>query len=406
MGKYLLLFLLSCTSLGYCQVLDFETAWQRILCHAPSLAAAEAQIGVLEGEAKQVSLMLNPLFEVESENLGISRPNEDTEPPQTTFSLSQIFELGGKRWARFAFASSLKSIAYWDAQIERADRLFSLKLAFIEVKIAQEKLCLAIEKEAISERILKAVKKQIQNGKVTPIQEQKMRIELMAEKIAVREAVSNLEQAKTRLALMWGSGCPDFDDVEYELSDCLVFPCQAFVLESFYQSPDYRRAEQMICSAVKNLSLQKVNGIPDLTLSVGYRVFHDSNKGGWVVGAAMPLPILNRNQGSVRSAECELTKAEYQLEEIIRDGKEKVLNAYQKLSASYEQTESLRCGILKDANEIVNLTKQGYQNGKLDYFELLETEKMFFDIQEKYLEALTEYHLNRAELTRLTGINL
>ncbi len=403
---FILLLASSAVQANPCQTLDLDTAWQRVLYYAPSLRAADEEIEILRGQAEQVSTRLNPVVEVESENLGISHPTQDTEPPQTTFSLAQTFELGGKRAARLNLASSLTSIAACEALIEREDAFFDLTTAFLDVKIAQERMRLAKEKLALSERCLDTVKRQIENGKISPIQERRVYVEMMSERMKVREAQSEFEQARMHLSSMWGCDCPDFETVDFQLFTYCPPPCNGEILEGFYQTPDYYRAQQTVDSACRNLALQRANRIPDVTLMAGYRVFHDSNSGAWVVGFEMPLPFFDRNQGNVRSACAEMSLAESSRDEVIRSASEKILIAYEKLVASYEETKLMSCNILKEAEAAYKLTCEGYEKGKIEYLEVLETKRMLCEIQESYLNVLHEYHMNRAVLARLSGMNL
>lgn len=393
----ILLFLIICLA-QVAYGLDLETAWQRVVASAPSLGAVNSEVSILEAEALQVSLRLNPFFEVASENLDIM-PTKNVDPPQTTFSLSQIFELGGKRKARAAYACSLSTVAYWDAQIARENLRLAVVTAFIEVCSAQERLNLAKKRMKLIEQVLKTAQQQVQNGKVSPIFEKKVAIELMSEKIYLSEITSAFEQAKQHLSIMWGCRCPDFDEVEYPF---FTFSSHCYDESGFYQTPDYLKAQQVICSTSKQLTLQKANGIPDVTLIAGFRLFHDSTENGWIVGAAMPIPIFDRNQGSVKAARCSMAQAQYELEEVVREGTDQIALVQERLATACEEVR-MRQAIFKEAEEAFELTKRGYQNGKFEYLELLEAEKMLFEIQEKYIDVLSEYHLNRAQLARLCG---
>ena len=411
------IFVLGIVQIGYCQCidlyptnssscLDIDTAWQRVIDYAPSIAAADAQISVLKGEATQVALRLNPIFEIESENLGITKPTDDVEPPQTTFSLAQTFELGGKRRARFRLASSLSDVAYWDAQIERENAYFALMLAFIEVGTAQERWKLTQEKLVINQCILETMKNLVQNGKWDPLDEKRRRVELMDEDLSIREVSFELEQAKARLASMWGSSCLDCEGVDFDLYTFCPPPSEELVLNAFYKTVDYSKAQQLLTTASQNLALQKSNRIPDITLMAGYRIFHDSYAKGWVVGFEMPIPFFNRNQGGVYSACCEITQVQFQLEEVVKDAFSKILIIHEKMGILYEKIKMISQHVLIEAKDTLDLIETGYQKGKYEYLDLLEAQKIFSEAQEKYIHVLYEYHLSRAELARLTGVKL
>lgn len=385
-------------------LIDLETAWQRVVTNSPSLAAVDQEICIQEGEKRQVSTILNPLAVVEAENLGVHPTRNNTaEPPQVTYSLSQIVELGGKRGARRAFASSFISIANLDVQIERQNLRKELTLAFIDISVAQEHLKLAKESERIACKVLEAAGKQVDSGKFSPLLKRKAQISLMSAQLNVMEALSDLEQAKKRLSSMWGSPSSDFDGVIFKIFDNLAPPCQTCVVDGLFQNPEFAKAKLAILSASKNLQLQKANRLPDVTVTVGYRTFNDSGQHGWVVGAGLPLAFFNRNQGNIQKARSEICQAEYELEDIERDLREKILLACEKLALSFNEVEAMRKGVLNEATETFNLTQTGYQRGKLEYGDVVEAQKMLSEIQEKYLDVVYEYHKERAELSRLSG---
>jgi len=401
--SFIVIFLMGQIGLGECFSLDLETAWKRIQAYAPSIAAADAKIDARIAERRQVALFPNPVAVIEAENLGVSNHNDDAEPPETTFALSQLIELGGKRSARTLFASSLADIAFWDAQIARSDLRFALTTAFIDVCIAQERLRLAQEKVQLAEEVLQTLNIQVQGGKISPIQQKKAFLMQMAAQVSVREAFSEFDQAKKRLSSLWGCPDPDFDCVIYNLFECSPPPGCEWSIDGIPQTPEFARAYAEVVSATQNLKLQRANGIPDMVLTVGYSVFNDSNQHGWVVGVEVPLPFFDRNQGNIQKACVEQSQAWYQVEEVIRSLKEQILVVHNRLVSAFENSEMMRSEILVEATDTFNLIQTGYTNGKIEYLELLDAQNTLFEIQEKYTEILHDYHFNRAELERLTG---
>ncbi len=88
-------------------------------------------------------------------------PYKGWESAQTTYSIYQSIELGGKRGARTKFADSQAGVAFWDAQITRQNLRYELATVFINTYIAQEKVKPAKERELIAERTLSIVEAQV-----------------------------------------------------------------------------------------------------------------------------------------------------------------------------------------------------------------------------------------------------
>jgi outer membrane protein, heavy metal efflux system len=384
-------------------VLDLEDGWQRVLSYAPALAAADEQIAIMQAATLQASLAPNPIAALEAENLGVNNPNDDAEPPETTISIAQLIELGGKRYARTALARAEIDLAFWDAQIARRDLRLQFTLAFIETSVAQEKYRLALEEEEVASHALNAVLTQVDGGKVSQLQERKAHLALKTAQMEVRDMASKLSIAKQRLASLWGAECPDFDCVLFNLYDIFSPPCICDLVEELYLIPDISRAEHQILCANQNVSLQQTYRIPDLTLMAGYRTFHDSNQHGWLFGIEMPLPIFNRNQGNIRRAHHEATQAIFQREALIQAFKERLFTIHEIVLSAVEESEWMKNCILTEATETLDLTELGYQKGKLDYFEVLDAKKRLVEIEEKYIDLLHGFHVNKAELERLSA---
>jgi outer membrane protein, heavy metal efflux system len=383
--------------------LDFESAWQRVLQCSPELAIAEQEINVLQGEKRQVSLLPNPVATVEGDNLGVRKHDVDAEPPEVTFAVTQLFELGGKRYARCAVTSSLESVAFYCAQIARKELQLALTVAFIEVSSAQERMRLAQERECVALETLQAFRCLVEGGKISPIQERKAHVALVETQICLREASSSFEQARKRLAALWGSSCIDFDGVSFSLYECVAPPACCTIENQVYCTPEYAKAKAEIISASQNIQLQRVNSIPDVALTVGYRRFIDSSEHGWLVGAEFPLPLFNRNQGNIQRAYAQRSQAACRMAEIVRELKEGVTVTYERLTGAFEELTLIENGALAEMAAVFDLIQCGYQCGKYELLELLEAHNLLIDIQEKHLNLLHDYHISRAELERLTG---
>ncbi len=383
--------------------LDLETAWERVLHCSPGLAASNLGIVAKQGEALQASLKPNPLLEVEAENLGVTGHNRNAEPPQTTFAVSQLFELGGKRRARFELASSEARVAFWDLQIARQDLRLELVTHFITVAAAHECFKFSQQKRETVEKLWECVAAQVQGGKCSPLHQLKAEIQLEEAYLEEREAFAAYEESKRELSLLWGTPCPDFEGVFFDLYAFCPPTSLDLMLPGLYQTPDYARAKQAVTRASRLLCLEKVCGIPDLVLTAGVRWFNDSNAVGGVVAAEMPIPFFNCNLGNIRRAAAEWGQAGFLLDESVRLLQEGITLAYGHLQIAYETSLTISQGLLTSAEKAFCWTQEGYQGGKLDYMELLEAEKMVYEVQEKYVASLLDYHLHQAELARLCG---
>ena len=58
------------------------------------------------------------------------------------------------------------------------------------------------------------------------------------------------------------------------------------------------------------------------------------------------------------------------------------------------------------AEEAFRLAKQGYNLGRFPYMDVLNSQRTLFEVRERHIEALKDYHLKNAEIARLTAANI
>lgn len=400
---FLTIFLTQVVPASAACLLDVESAWKRVLNYAPSLEASFAEVSSKNAEIYQVSLFPNPVLTVATENIGVHNHNEDAEPPETTFAVTQLIETGGKRCARTNFACSMKDLAALEAEIATRDLKLALKTVFIDSALAQERVQLAEERVRIAVECAETTALMLEGGKLSPIQYKKTQLACLNAQAEAKEAYSELLQTQKKLSSFWGAPCPDFEGVCFDFS-CRAQPlCLEALLESIFQTPDYAYAKQQRVISDQNLKLQKAHQIPDFTLTLGYTVFHDSGQGGFLIGAEIPIPLFDRNQGNVRKAHVGIAQAEYSLDEMVRETSERITLAQERVIAALDESMLIEEGLLNEAYATYALIEEGYQNGKLNYLEVLDAKKTICEIKEHYFSVLHTYHHSLAELCRLIG---
>lgn len=92
----------------------FEGALALALLNNPKLKSFSYEMRAADAGFLQAGLHPNPVFDVECENI------DSPEFRQTTFLLSQLIELGGKRKARLQFAQSERGKVSLDYEVKKA----------------------------------------------------------------------------------------------------------------------------------------------------------------------------------------------------------------------------------------------------------------------------------------------
>jgi cobalt-zinc-cadmium efflux system outer membrane protein len=128
--------------------------------------------------------------------------------------------------------------------------------------------------------------------------------------------------------------------------------------------------------------------VPNVSLQAGAAFDNATDDTIANVQVSVPLPVFNRNQGAIAQACGELAAARAALQ-----ARELLLT--QRLAAALRDYETARQRvvryaetILPTARETLGMTNQGYQQGELEYLQMLSVQQMYAQTNVAYLQAL------------------
>src|SRR3972149_3879133 len=384
-------------------VMTLPQAQSLALMKNPELAAFSWEVRARDAQAIQAGLLPNPEIGFAVENFGGSGDLHGFKGTETTLQISQTVELGGKRSKRRYVATLERNLANWDYEAKRADVLSGVTKALIEVLAAQERLALTEELVSLSEQVFNTISARVTAGKVSPVEETKAGVALATVRIDLERAKRQLEAARKRLAAIWGSTFPVFEKVEGQLDLLKSLPHAEQLDALISQNPDIARWAEEIEQRNAVLKLENAKRISDPTFSLGFRRLNETDNNAFVMGISIPIPLFNRNQGSVLEARQRIDKAE----ESRMSAKLRVISAlsesYQVLSSSYAEAVTLKDNVIPGALSAFVAAREGCRQGKFGFLDVLDAQRTFFEAKSRYIESLTAYQKAAIDINRLTG---
>jgi len=345
----------------------------------------------------------NPEISFELEDFGGTGSVEGFDGTETTILLSQLIPLGGKLSKRRKVESLNTELAQWDYEAVRLNVLTKTVLSYLKVLAAQERYTLQSELFNLAERVHTTVSERAQAGEISPIQEKMSQVALSGTKIKLERSKRELEASNRVLSSMWNGGEPEFKAVKGDLYSITPIPTFENLQALLSENPEIARWATEIEQREATIKLEQANAIPDPFVSGGYRHISERNDNAFVVGLSIPIPILNRNQGSISQARLRLKKAVEEKKNVEAVVNTALAGAFETLSASYEEAMLLKDVVLPEAESAYELTFEGYREGEFPLLNLLVAQKAVFDIKLQYIEALLSYHVSRANVERLIG---
>jgi cobalt-zinc-cadmium efflux system outer membrane protein len=135
----------------------------------------------------------------------------------------------------------------------------------------------------------------------------------------------------------------------------------------------------------------------------GVRRFEQTDDAAIVFGFAMPIPLLNRNQGGILEAMTDLAKTRQQYGAARIAALAALSQATSALEAAYDELIISRNDVLSKAQQAFEVAQQGYEQGKFDYLYALDAQRTLFRTQARYVDSVEAYRKAQADVERLIG---
>ncbi|MFZ5699628.1 MAG: TolC family protein [Pseudomonadota bacterium] len=384
-------------------LLTLSDAIRRVEAANPRLKAGAATVSAAVAERDQAGVLPNPELSLELENVAGTGAYTGADSVETTLAISQTLA-GGVRRAGVAVAEA-NLLLTQDAQA-----LVKLELAaetarrFIAVVAAQEKFALAKRAEALAENTRDDLERRAAAARAPIAERNRARMAFQRAKLDRSRAEQDLTLARRQLASLWGSREPDFASAEGSLFSLPPTLDDAGLRAALANSPAnaaLRNSERLREAEVAHA---KAVGRPPITASVGLRNFADTSDSALLFGVSLPIPVFDRNRGSVVAAEARLEAQRADNELAQRDAELRLMGLLTGLQQAREEARTLHDDALPLAREALEQTRYGYERGRFSWLELASAQQELIDTENAAIDAAATYHTLLADIEALTGL--
>ncbi len=376
------------------------------LVNSPALAPWSIEIKAAEAAALQAGLRANVEFGAEIENFGGTGEFGGAGGAEATIALSQLIELGGKRAKRRAAAMQSRNLAAWDYEIARMNALTRTTNDFVALLAAQKNRALAEELTKVAEEVLESVARRVIAGATSPVEESRARVEREMSRIEQAGAVREVNAARVDLAANWGTASPQFESAVGDLEQIPPIPSREALHSAVETSPSLTRWAAELDRRRAQLDLTRAEGSMDVSVGAGVRYFNDRDDAAFLIEFGFPLRFFDRNQGATQAAELRVRQAGEERRAATVRILKRLSRTHEMLLAAEDEVTALRDRAIPEATKAFEAAQSTYLRGSLRFTDVLDTERMLFELKGRYFDALVRYHHAVSELERLTGAPL
>ncbi|MCU0225522.1 MAG: TolC family protein [Acidobacteria bacterium] len=375
--------------------LTLDEARARVLERSPALAARQAAVRAAEGAALQARALPNPVLELEAEDFGGGLGYTDA---QTTLSLEQTIETGGKRGARTAVAARARDAAALERDALRLGLLAEADRRFAVLLGAQERVALRREVLAVSADLEKTVAALAAAGEIAPLEIRRAETERITAEADLSRAEAERTLARDALASLWGEAPPDFDEAAGPLDIPPPPPAPDEVAARVDASPAVAAQQAEVARWEAELDARHRETRPDLALLGGVRRLESSGDTVFVAAVALPLPLFDRRRGAIAEAGARRDEAEAAADADRIERQAAARRARTEALLAVEQARLVQDELLPRARATYEATLEGYRRGKFRWLELLAARRDLINDRLRSIDARVLAHTATADL--------
>ncbi len=381
-------------------LLSFQEALKLTYQNNPELQAQIQEAEQARGQFIQDSLWLNPSLMLEAENIGGSGNFKGFEAAETTLSLNQPIPLGGKRgWQQKA---SCARYEFMRAGIlrKKAELYISVGRAYVNTYYATQWHQVTKKLTRLNEDIVKDINRRKKAGASAELDLRIAEVTLGEARIQQRRAYRQVKKQYALLAQWVGKEGLNLKMLmDKGLPHCDI--TWSSIEKAVNKSVFIREKKAELIAKRVSLTSVKKDVWPTVQLQVGGRHFSDDNENALVASVNSVMPVYDRNQGKIISAEAAYTRTLQNLRATRLLLHQKLTAAFLDLRQNTEESKQVKSELLPKAKKAYRLAIQGYEKGLYSYIDLSNAMRILFEEERHYQEAHAKRDLAMIKITGL-----
>lgn len=383
--RHALLATLAVSSIATARTADappFAALLKQAQINAPQLLEQAANVRAAAADARQARAWINPSLNVDAENIGVSQAGVSQR--ETTYSVTQAFEIGGKRGARIEVGQRRALAA---SALERQARIGfanELAIAYATAEAMQQRQEVAQAELVRAGDDLRAAEALVKAGREADLRLAQARASAAAAEAAVQSAAAGTSAAFERLGALVGAAEPFTRIAHPLLGTAQARPGAPGWTPA--DTPALATASAERDALVAQVRIEEKRWLPDIGLTLGMRKYGWTDDKAATIGISASIPLFDRNKGGIGAARERATSAAMRVEAARLEAVAVHRSAIAQVSAAERSLQAAEQGETA-AGEAYRLGRIGYDAGKTSLLELQAIRRQLSDATERTIEA-------------------
>ncbi len=385
--------------------LTLATLQQLAVDNSPVIRQAAADVEKLRGKAVQAGLYPNPTVGFESDTFGTA----GTAGYNGVYFTQEFVTAGKLDYARSAAQMSVQEAVH-NLQKSRITLASDIRRGYFRVLVAQEQVKFNKAVLKLANEVYQAQIDLVAGGEAAAYEPLQLRVFAIQAKNSLIRADNNLTGRWRELTAVMGLPGMGYQAVEGDVEmpiPKINYEAAAAILLT--QHTDLAAVRARIASTQYNLKLQQITPIPNIEVYAALQ--HDdttsinNTSGNFQIG--IPVPLYNRNQGNISTANAELIRAHQDLTDTQNTLQQQLAEIFNRYDSSRVITQSYRNELLSDQVRVYRGIYERFRiaGDGIDFAQVVVAQQTLSTLVGEYLQSLEEQWIATVDLAELLQVN-
>jgi len=366
----------------------------------PTLVQAAAQIDISQAKALQAGLCPNPTIGYQGELIGVRNEAGRSTPGefQGGFIRQEIVTGCKLRLSRAKYQQEARA-AELQAMAQQLRVVNGIHIAFYEVLTAQRLIENHRELVKNAQEAVKTTEQLVNVGQANEPDLLQAQVEANRERVGLVAAEQRYRRSWEHLVTLVGAPelppCalagqlePDGLPLEWEKELCRLLQ----------ESPEIQFAHAEVVRDQITVKREQVEPIPNIVVQggPGYNFETTPRATNWNAQVSIRVPLFDRNQGTIRQAQADLTRAHAEVARVELTLRRRLADAFSRYETARASVEDFREHSLPTSRRAFELYQDYFKKRRAAWPQVLVAQRNYFQLSDDYANALLD--LRRAEV--------
>ncbi len=370
--------------------MTLESLQGMALSRNPTLVQAQAQVDAARGAALQAGLPPNPNVGYVAEQIGVNGTAGELQGGY----VSQEFVRGNKLGLSRAKYAQRVQIAETNLAAQRQRIENDVAIRFYQALASQRLIDIHQQTVDTAQDNVLTSKEMLNMGQIGEAEVLQGEIELRRESLKLKQTSNELDQRWRELLSFVGIPCLQPTALQGTLeSEQSPLDWELALNQLLASSPQLVAAQQKIRHDEIVIKRELAEPIPNLTvqLTTGYNAETSQSTSG--VNAGLPLPIFNRNQGTVRQARADLSRSYAEVERLQLELTMGLAKQFRDYTSAWQHVQEYEQTMLPKARSAVQILERSYKERRATWMSVLSAKRMLLDLETEQVDNLLAYQV-------------